>query len=113
MKIWIDAQMSPAIATWISTNFADLEAIAARDLGFQKAEDLIIFFAARGADVTVMTKDSDFIDLQEKLGSPPKVIWVTCGNTSNKRLKEILTLRLSEAVRLLDGGEEVVEISGE
>ena len=38
MTIWVDAQLSPAIATWI-TNALGLEAIALRDLGLRDAED--------------------------------------------------------------------------
>ena len=90
MRIWVDAQMSPAIATWISSNYAVI-AIAIRDLGLRDAEDKEIFEAARHEKAVVMTKDSDFVLLLDKLGAPPQVIWVTCGNTSNARLKEILT----------------------
>lgn len=32
MTIWIDAQMSPALAAWIRSNFA-VNAVAVRDLG--------------------------------------------------------------------------------
>lgn len=38
MRIWVDAQMSPAIATWISSNYA-VSAVAIRDLGLRDAED--------------------------------------------------------------------------
>ena len=112
MKLWVDAQLSPALAKWISENFANIEATAVRDLGLRDAEDQVIFFSARKADATVMTKDSDFLELQKRLGVPPKIIWVTCGNTSNARLKEILSASLSKAVELLEGGEDLVEITG-
>lgn len=46
MTIWIDAQMSPAIAAWISSNFA-IKAVAIRELGLRDAEDKEIFQAAR------------------------------------------------------------------
>jgi len=46
-----------------------------------------IFNEAKKADTIVITKYIDFSILQERLGSPPKIIWLTCGNTSNKRLK--------------------------
>ncbi|MEH1826540.1 MAG: DUF5615 family PIN-like protein [Nostoc sp.] len=36
-----------------------------------------------------MTKDSDFAELVDRFGTPPQVIWLTCGNTSNDRLKEM------------------------
>ena len=57
-----------------------------------------------------MTKDSDFLELQERLGAPPKIIWVTCGNTTNARLREVLSANLQKAVELLEGGEILVEI---
>ena len=59
-----------------------------------------------------MTKDRDFVDLVEQYGSPPQVIWLTCGNTSNARLKEILTATLLDALELLRSGERLVEITG-
>ena len=86
-------------------------AIALRDLGLRDATDREIFFAARVADTIVMTKDSDFIRLLEEQGPPPKIIWLTCGNTSNARLKGILTGTLERALELLQTGESLVEIS--
>jgi hypothetical protein len=35
-----------------------------------------------------------------------------CGNTSNARLKEILSQQLANAIALIEAGEKVVEISG-
>jgi predicted nuclease of predicted toxin-antitoxin system len=110
MKLWIDAQMSPAIATWISGNFP-VSAVAIRDIGLRDAEDEEIFEAARQAKAMVMTKDSDFVRLLDKLGPPPQIIWVTCGNTSNARLKEVLTNTLPKALDLLNSGEKLVEIN--
>ncbi len=60
-----------------------------------------------------MTKDSDFADLVDRLGKPPQIIWLTCGNTSNARLREILSVVLPEALELLCSGETLVEISGD
>jgi len=58
-----------------------------------------------------MTKDRDFVDLVERLGPPPQVIWVTCGNTSNREMRRILTVTLPSALDLLRTGEPLVEIS--
>lgn len=110
MRIWVDAQMSPAIAAWISSNYA-VNAVAIRDLGLRDAEDKEIFEAARQEKAVVMTKDSDFVLLLDRLGPPPQVIWVTSGNTSNARLKEVLTNTLPKAIDLLNSGEKLVEIS--
>ena len=110
MIIWIDAQLSPSIALWIESNF-EVKAFALRDLGLRDSEDEEIFREAQKANAVVLTKDSDFISLLDKFGSPPKIIWLTCGNTSNSNLKIILSKTLQDAIDLLKSGEEIVEIS--
>lgn len=110
MKLWVDAQLSPAIASWLRATFG-LEASPVRELGLRDASDDVIFEAARAAGATVMTKDADFVRLLERHGPPPRVLWVTCGNTSNTRLKEVLTLRLAAALAAMASGEALVEIS--
>lgn len=110
--IWIDAHLSPAIATWITNKFG-VTAVALRDLGLRDAEDPEIFEVAKAQGVIFMTKDSDFVDLVDRLGTPPQIIWLTCGNTSNARLREILSSVLPEALELLSFGERLVEISGD
>lgn len=109
MRIWVDAQMSPAIATWISSNYA-VSAVAIRDLGLRDAEDKEIFEAARQEKAVVMTKDSDFV-LLDKLGSTASSNLDHLRNTSNARLKEVLTKTLPKALDLLDLGEKLVEIN--
>ncbi len=111
MIIWIDAHLSPAISTWITATF-EMSALALRDVGLRDAEDTEIFEAARAQNVIFITKDSDFVDLVNRFGQPPQIILLTCGNTSNDRLKEILTSKLSETLNLLNSGEPLVEISG-
>lgn len=109
MTIWIDAQLSPTISIWNESNF-NVKAFALRDLGLRDAEDEEIFLEAQKADAIVMTKDSDFVSLLDRFGSPPKIIWLTCGNTSNSNLKIILSKTLQTAIELLDNGEQIVEI---
>lgn len=110
MILWIDAQLSPAIAPWINATF-DIQAHAVRDLGLRDAKDLQIFRAAREKKAVVMTKDADFLVLLDQHGPPPQILWVTCGNTSNARLKEVLTKSLPVAIKLLRQGEKLIEIS--
>ncbi|MBD2145675.1 MAG: DUF5615 family PIN-like protein [Sphaerospermopsis kisseleviana] len=110
MIIWVDAHLSPAIATWISQTFS-ITALALRDVGLRDAEDEEIFAAAKDKGVIFMTKDSDFVDLVERLGTPPQIIWLTCGNTSNARLREILSVNLLTALEILSSGEALVEIT--
>ncbi len=109
MKIWVNAQLAPSIANWIAKTFA-VEAVAVRDLALRDATNVAIFNAARDATAVVMTQDSDFVDLVNARGVPPQVIWLTCGNTSNARLQEILSTALPRVLELIAAGEKVVEI---
>ena len=53
---------------------------------YRDASDKDIFAAARAAQAVILTKDRDFVDMAMILGTPPQVIWLTCGNTSNENL---------------------------
>jgi predicted nuclease of predicted toxin-antitoxin system len=108
--LWIDAQLSPALALWISDTVG-VAAHAVRDLKLWEAKDLAIFRAAREAGAVIMSKDSDFILLLERFGPPPQILWVTCGNTSNARMREVLLKSFPEARARLEQGEPLVEIS--
>ena len=110
MTVWIDAQLSPALALWLTDTFAEVEAFSVKFLGLRDAEDEEIFQAAREAEAVVMTKDQDFVALLDRFGPPPKVIWLTCGNTSNVRLKTLLSHTFPDALDLL-AKEPLVEIS--
>lgn len=60
-----------------------------RDKNLRDAADEEIFMAAKEAEVIFITKDKDFVELLDRNGPPPKVIWLRCGNTSESRLKDI------------------------
>lgn len=75
---WMDAQLSPAFAHWLSKHF-QVNAVPVRDLGLLSADDADIFDAARDANAVVVTKDSDFADMVQHLGSPPQIVWLRCG----------------------------------
>ncbi|MBD2410954.1 hypothetical protein FACHB389_00620 [Nostoc calcicola FACHB-389] len=110
MKIWIDAQLPPTLASWVTNSFA-IEALSLRDIGLRDAKDIEIFEAARIANVIIMTKDSDFVDLVCRLGIPPQILWLTCGNVTNRNLRQLLTITLPNALEQLRQGEMIVEIS--
>jgi len=79
MIVWIDAQLSPRIARWLSTRFG-VDAIPVRDLGLREASDRRIFDAARSTGAVVMTKDVDFVGILERLGPPrSEYRYTSCG----------------------------------
>ncbi len=110
MNIWVDAQLPPTLAKWLTDNF-DLTASSLKELGLRDARDVEIFEAARLVNAVIMTKDSDFVDLVCRLGVPPQILWLTCGNLTNRSLQQVLTSTLSDALEQLQNGEVIVEIS--
>ncbi len=88
-----------------------VECVPVRDLKLGRASDREIFTAAREARVVVMTKDVDFVDLLDQHGAPPQVIVVTCGNTSNARLRGLIMAAWPTILPMLERGEALVELS--
>ncbi|MBI3267936.1 MAG: DUF5615 family PIN-like protein [Planctomycetes bacterium] len=58
MILWLDAQLPPSAAAWITAKFS-VEARAVRDLGLRDAQDLPVFQAARAAGAVVMTNSGE------------------------------------------------------
>ncbi len=106
----IDAQLSPNLATWVKDYFG-IDCFSVNYIGYRNASDVDIFFKARELDAIVLTKDEDFVKLLHQHGSPPRIIWLTCGNTSNARMREILEKFLQTAIEILETND-IVEISG-
>ena len=111
MIVWVDAQLPPALAPWLTRRFG-VDARAVRDLKLRDAEDPTTFEAARQAGAVVLSKDSDFVALLERFGPPPQVVWMTIGNTSNANLRRVLETQWPPAAELLAAGEPLVEIGG-
>ena len=111
MKIQVDAQISPTIALWINQNFDDIIAESVRSIGLRDASDKLIFKKAEKENAIIMSKDSDFLNLIKNKNSTVQFVWITCGNTSNIKLKDVLSKTLPEVKKLLQSGEQIVEIS--
>jgi predicted nuclease of predicted toxin-antitoxin system len=110
MIYWLDAQLPPQLAVWLSQTF-NVEVYALRDLHLRDAEDRQIFQEARQQGAVIISKDSDFVEMVLRLGTPPQLLWVTCGNVTNRRLQYLLTQVFPKAQQLLAAGEAVVELA--
>ena len=111
MTIWLDAQLPPQICAWLEDTYG-IRALPIRDVGLRDARDREIYRRAASEGVILMSKDRDFVDLSMEFGAPPYVIWLTFGNTSNARWREILSTTLEDALRMIEHGESIVEIGG-
>ncbi|MBI5435891.1 MAG: DUF5615 family PIN-like protein [Nitrosomonadales bacterium] len=109
MKFWIDAQLPLLLAEWLSAQF-NVEAFSLRTLGLRDAADAAIFQAAQQQGIVIISKDSDFVEMVSRYGPPPQLIWVTCGNVTNRQLQIVFNKTFAESLALLAAGQVMVEI---
>ena len=109
MKLRVDAQLPPKLAEWLSKEYG-VEALSLRDLGLRDASDIEIFQAAHLAQVVMISKDSDFVELVSRHGSPPQLLWVTCGNVTNEKLHAVFGKTFPDSLASLAAGQAIVKV---
>ena len=60
------------------------------ELGLENASDSVIFEFAKNNFFSIVTFDSDFVDLSVVKGTPPKIIWLRTGNLTTSSISELL-----------------------
>ena len=106
MRFLIDAQLPPALCGWFEEQGCAAEHVSA-GLGGQTPDRLIAAYAAEGG-WTLVTKDDDF-----RLRFPPvsyQLVWLRCGNITNRALRPWLEARWPAVKAKLDAGERLVEV---
>lgn len=106
MRFLVDAQLPPALARWLAERGHDARHVA--DIGLAGASDLVIAAWAEADAAVLVTKDEDFVAL--RLPDRFALVWLRCGNASNKVLFGWLAARWDEAEALVERGERFVEV---
>lgn len=55
-----------------------------------ETDDNVIWNFAKTQNFCIVTQDADFAERSRLYGSPPKVIWLRCGNAPTSRVEAIL-----------------------
>ena len=92
MKLLLDQNLSFRFLDQLAVRFPG--STQTRIAGLDRKSDLQVWEYAKQNDLTVVTKDMDFYELALARGIPPKIVWLRCGNVSNRYL---LVLLLKEA----------------
>jgi predicted nuclease of predicted toxin-antitoxin system len=103
MKLIFDQNISFRIVKKIHHVFP--EASDLRHLGLYDASDTEIWEYARQHQYAIVTFDSDFIDLTNLKGFPPKIIWLRIGNTATQQIAQMLIDNKERIVKFLDDKE--------
>jgi len=80
MQFLVDAQLPPALATWLIGQ--GHTALHVFDLGLGRANDRTIWDRAVKDGAVIVTKDEDFAVRKALENVGPKVVWVRFGNTT-------------------------------
>ena len=84
MKLLLDQNLSFRFLDHLTAKFPGSTHV--RIAGLEQASDLKVWEHAKQNDLTVVTKDTDFYELALARGVPSKIVWLRCGNVSNRYL---------------------------
>ncbi len=88
MSLLFDQNISFRIIQKIKEDFPNSKQV--RELGLEESSDDKIWKFTKENNFTVVTFDSDFFEISNLKGHPPKIIWLRTGNTTTKNIIEIL-----------------------
>lgn len=105
-RLLVDAQLPPALCDWFGDHGCDAAHVR-HVLGGQTPDHQIAAYVERH-ELVLVTKDDDFL-----LRHPPdrsRLVWLRCGNITNRGLREWLAPRWPLVEARLEQGELVVEV---
>ncbi|MBC7970404.1 MAG: DUF5615 family PIN-like protein [Verrucomicrobia bacterium] len=88
MKLLFDQNLSRKLVTRLADSFPDSGHVQFYDL--TESEDSEIWAFAKVQGFCIVTQDADFAERSRLYGSPPKVIWLRCGNAPTSHVEAML-----------------------
>ncbi len=92
MKLLFDQNISFRILRKVEKYFPESKQVS--DLRVSNISDLGLWEFAKKNDFSIVTFDSDFFDISNLYGHPPKIIWLRTGNRRTEQIAELLIQRL-------------------
>jgi predicted nuclease of predicted toxin-antitoxin system len=106
MRFLVDAQLPPALCRWLRDRGHAAEHVS--DIGMIAASDVAIAARAEEDGSVLVSKDEDFVVL--RLPDRFALLWLRCGNATNRALMAWLEPRWGRIEALLGDGERWVEV---
>ena len=88
MKLLFDQNLSPKLVNRLSDLFPASNHV--REVSLSESEDQIVWEFAAANHFTIVSKDSDFVQLSLLRGAPPKIIRLQVGNCTTERVESVL-----------------------
>ncbi|MEA5450963.1 DUF5615 family PIN-like protein [Leptolyngbya sp. CCNP1308] len=88
MKLLFDQNLSRRLVNQLTDIFP--EASHVQFQGLAEATDTEIWNFAKHNGFCIVTQDADFPERSRLYGSPPKVVWLRCGNAPTNQVEALL-----------------------
>jgi predicted nuclease of predicted toxin-antitoxin system len=88
MKLLFDHNLSPRLIDRIQDIYQNSSHVSLLDMDRDSDRDIWLY--AKTYEYIIVTKDSDFNDLNILYGFPPKVIWLQIGNCTTSDIEKLL-----------------------
>jgi predicted nuclease of predicted toxin-antitoxin system len=109
MKLLLDQNLSYKLCSRLADLFPGSDQV--RQLGLDRADDQTIWQHAKDHGFAIVTQDADFADFSALYGSPPKVIWLRCGNQPTENVERLLRDQATAILALAkESGTDCLEV---
>ena len=98
MKLLFDQNLSRHLPGLLRDIFPD--SLHVRNLEMRQIRDSRIWQYAKEHDYLIVTKDTDFRDMSDTLGSPPKVVLIVLPNGPTPEVVSLLQERFGDILEL-------------
>ncbi len=88
MKLLFDQNLSRKLVTRLADIFPNASHVQFHQLA--EKTDTAIWEFAKLNDFCIVTQDADFAERSRLYGSPPKVVWLRCGNAPTHQVESII-----------------------
>jgi predicted nuclease of predicted toxin-antitoxin system len=88
LKLLFDQNLSRKLVNRIADIFPNSSHVQFH--GLEEKTDTEIWEFAKTNHFCIVTQDADFSERSRLYGSPPKIIWLRCGNASTQQIEALL-----------------------
>ncbi|HBB32397.1 MAG TPA: hypothetical protein DDZ80_11960 [Cyanobacteria bacterium UBA8803] len=88
MKLLFDQNLSRKLVVGLADLFPNSSHVQFHRLA--EKTDTEIWEFARTSDFCIVTQDADFAERSRLYGSPPKVVWLRCGNAPTNQVEALI-----------------------
>jgi predicted nuclease of predicted toxin-antitoxin system len=93
MKLLLDQNISFKLVKQLEEYFPNSSHVKLEDLS--ESSDLEVWSFARENDFTIVTQDVDFSEISLVKGTPPKIIWLKCGNATTQHIYDTIIINFN------------------